>query len=847
MTKNETLRLEGMTCASCATSIEKAVARLNGIQEASVNFGAERLDVRFDETKTDMTQIVKAVEAAGYRALPPVASQETGPVHLSLSGMSCASCANTIEKALQQVPGVEAATVNFAASTATVDTNQDGASVDALIQAVKQAGYEAHAAQRRQDAPTATENRAKEASHYLRLFLVSAAFAVPLTVLHMGHVFAFWMVPYQYLVELVLILPIMLFAARPFYTGAWKALKNRTATMDTLVTLGSGTAFLYSSIIAFQTTIAAFPSLLPAAGVYFETAAIIVTLILLGKYFEARSKSRAGAAIARLFELGAKKARVRRGDDWVEVEQDRVRVGDIMLVRPGEKVPTDGRVTSGEGGVDESMVTGESLPVVKRIGDEVIGATVNQSGALQVEATRVGSDTMLAQIIRFVEDAQAGKAPIQRMVDRVTAVFVPIVILIALSAFLFWSTLGAGWAITNGWVPLELGIFTAIAVLIIACPCAMGLAAPMAIMVGMGRGAESGILVKGAEALEKTKDIDVVVLDKTGTLTQGRPVTTDLVAFDGDEKVLLRAAAAAEAASEHPLAQAVLSRARGEGIVIPEVEAFEAKTGQGVTATLQGQRVLAGRPDWLQEEGISISPQAHQEIKRLRRDGKTVIAVAQNERLLGVLAIADTLKPTSREAVESFQKRGKKVILLTGDNQETADAIGQQAGVDQVIAEVYPQDKAHIIAQLQESGKHVAMVGDGINDAPALVQSDLGIAMGAGSDIAKEAGEVVLVRDDPRDAVAALDLSRRTINKIRQNLFWAFGYNTALIPVAAGVLFALGILLHPILAAAAMAFSSISVVMNTTLLRRWRPSHATGTPRPGAGPGLPAKPLPMAE
>ncbi|HET6399712.1 MAG TPA: heavy metal translocating P-type ATPase [Candidatus Thermoplasmatota archaeon] len=823
--------VRGMTCASCVRTIEQSVRLLPGIREAQVNLATERLRVVADPKLVRPRDLQRAVTEAGYTLIVPApAHTSNGSVKLRVTGMTCASCVRAIENALHAVPGVKTASVNLATETATIVA--PGVVQATLINAIQGAGYGAS-----QATQEARDTKAEEASDRWSRFLVGAAFTVPLVVVAMGHMFMLFTLPGQKYVELALTLPVMLYSGAPFFVGAWKAVRHGSANMDTLVATGTGAAFLFSLAATF------IPSF-PAEGTYYETAAVIVTLILLGKYLEAKSKSSASQAIRRLLELGAKKARVQRGTQWVEVDLAQVAVGDRMLVKPGEKIPTDGRVVEGFSAVDESMVTGESIPVEKRAGSPAIGGTVNQNGALVVEATKVGSATMLAQIVKFVEDAQSGRARIQRIADAVTARFVPVILLVALASFLAWVTLGADAAAAAGYSPLTLGLLTSVAVLIIACPCAMGLATPMAIMVGMGKGAEHGILIKGAEALERTRRIDVVVLDKTGTITQGKPQVTSVQVLRGSREELLSLATSVEATSEHPLAQSVVRYGQAQRAAVRRVERFQNVPGQGVKAVLDGTTVRVGKPEWLTAEGVRTQ-QDQASLAEARGRGHTVIGVSRGPDPLGWIGIADVIKPTSREAVAAFKKRGLRVAMITGDNRQTAQAIGRQAGVDKIYAEVLPQGKAGIVQQLQKTGMTVAMVGDGVNDAPALASANLGIAMGAGSDVAKEAGEIVLLRNDLRDAVAALDLSKATLRKIHQNLAWAFGYNIILIPLAAGLfvawpLFGGPMLLHPMVAAAAMALSSVSVVTNSGLLKRWRPAHATRGPTRAAKDTFPA-------
>lgn len=832
--------VQGMTCASCVRTIETAVRKLPGIQQADVNLATERLRITADPAKVQPRDVYKAVSDAGYKLVPPAkpAAPPAGPgeVKLGISGMTCASCVGHVTKALSKVPGVRSASVNLATETARVVLDP-AVRRETLVKAVEAAGYGVKTEQ-----ANASEPVHDEAKSRLRRFIVGAIFTAPLVVVAMGHMLGFFTLPYQMLIEFLLATPVMLYSGSTFFAGAWKALLRGTANMDTLVATGTGVAYGFGIAVAF---VPAFHGM----GTYYETAAVIITLVLLGKYLEARSKSAASQAIRRLLELGAKNARVERKGQWVEIPLDQVRVGDRLQVRPGEKIPTDGRVLEGNSAIDESMVTGESIPVEKRPGSTVIGATVNQNGVLVVQASRVGSETMLAQIVKFVEDAQSAKAPIQRVVDAVTAKFVPVILLVAIATFVAWMTIGADVARDAGHTPLTLGMLSSVAVLVIACPCAMGLATPMAIMVGMGKGAEHGILIKGAEALERTRRIDVVVLDKTGTVTQGKPEVTAVHVANGTSQQLLAVAASVEATSEHPLAQAVVRYAARQKVPSQKVQGFTNVPGQGVRARLGVNDVRVGKPEWLAQEGIQTGPHLGS-LAAGRNRGQTIIGVAQGRTLLGWVAIADTVKPTSKEAIASFHRRGIKVGMITGDNKQTANAIAQQVGITKVFAEVLPQQKASIVQNLQKQGLAVAMVGDGVNDAPALVAADLGIAMGGGSDVAKEAGEVVLLRNDLRDAVASLDLSKATLRKIHQNLAWAFGYNVLLIPLAAGLLVALPIfgapvLLHPAIAAAAMALSSVSVVTNSGLLRRWRPAHLRQAQRaikakgPISGPGHP--------
>ncbi|MGB0652043.1 MAG: heavy metal translocating P-type ATPase [Thermoplasmatota archaeon] len=740
--------------------------------------------------------------------------------------MTCANCVVHVERAVAAVPGVAAVQVNLASERAAVehDPDLDWGTVAAAVEA---AGYGVV----RPDA--AVQEVADEAARRLRQVRVAAAFTVPLFLYTMVLLpLGLLHLPYDGWLALALATPVQFWAGLGFYTGAWRALRARSANMDTLVALGTSAAFGLSLwLVAGGAS---------AHATYFETSAVIITLVGVGKYLEARAKRVAGQEVRALLEQGAKTARRVLPDGGGEVEEvdvEAVRVGDRLLVKPGEAVPVDGRVVEGEASVDESSMTGEPVPVAKGPGDEVLGATIVSGGALVVEATRVGEDTTLAQIVRFVEEANARKAPLQRIADQVSGVFVPIVLLLAGGAGLFWWGLGTGlWAPPAGLAPGTFSLLVAVAVLVIACPCALGLATPAAIMVGTGLGAKRGILVKGGEALERARDVDVVVLDKTGTVTEGRPslVAIDLAPAAGlREDFVLALAAAAESRSEHPLAAAVVAGAQARGIQVPNVRDFESVPGHGVAAWSDGVDVVVGSRRLLADRGIDPAPLEALLVAHEER-GRTAVLVALDGEAAAVLAIADPIRPTSRDAIAAFQKAGRPVVLLTGDNQRTAQAVAAEVGFrpeDQVRAGVLPTEKAAVIEALQQEGHVVAMVGDGVNDAPALAGADVGIALGTGTDVAKETGDVVLVKGDLMGAVEALELSAFTVRKVRQNLFWALGYNVAAIPIAMGALYpAFGFLLNPMVAAAAMAASSLSVMGNALLMRRWQPDAAA----PGA-------------
>jgi Cu+-exporting ATPase len=824
-----TLSITGMHCANCAFTVERSLKKAEGVTDAAVNFATEQASVTFDPATVNPADLVKRVEDAGYGVV-------TAKVELPITGMTCTNCATTIERTLKKkVNGVVQANVNFATERASVEYIPGVASVADMIRAIEDVGY--GVVQTAQGAETPLEDveakaREAEIADQTRKFWVGVAFALPLFLLSMARDFGLlgmWShAPWVDWLFLALATPVQFYTGWDYYVGSYHALRNRTANMDVLVAMGSSVAYVFSLVVLIFRP--------EGQHVYFETSALIITLIKLGKMLEARAKGRTGEAIRRLMGLRPKTARVIRDGAETDMPIDQVRVGDIVVVRPGERLPVDGVVVEGRSAVDESMLTGEPLPVDKSPGDEVVGATINRQGLLKFEATRVGAETALAQIIRLVQEAQGSKAPIQRLADRVAGVFVPAVMIIAITTFAIWWI--AGGDFTTAMIRL-------VAVLVIACPCALGLATPTAIMVGTGKGAELGILFKNSEALETAHRLQTIVLDKTGTLTVGKPTVTDVIAGEqrsevGDSEFtvsnleLLRLVASAERGSEHPLGQAVVDEAEARELALPEPQNFEAVAGHGIRAQVEGHAVLVGKPAWIEAEGIPVG-KLTREIERLQAEAKTAVAVAVDGRAAGVLGIADTLKEGSAEAVAQLHRLGLETVMLTGDNARTAGAIAAEVGIDRVVAEVLPADKAAQVKQLQVGAqraapRQVAMVGDGINDAPALAQADVGIALGTGTDVAMETADVTLMRGDLRVVAQALSLSRATMRTIKQNLFWAFFYNVILIPVAAGVLAPLpwdwipGVLrqLHPVLAAFAMAFSSITVVTNSLLLRRAR-------------------------
>jgi len=810
MDKNITIPVSGMTCANCAMNIERTLKKLPGIREAAVNFASEQAGVTFDDTAVSVPDIVGAIHKAGFEA-------QTFTAEFPVTGMTCANCAMNIERTLKKkTPGVVDAAVNFASERVQVEFLPSETSLDQIGAAIHKIGFEAILPEGSGDMEDAeTRARAAEIKQQTRKFIIGVAFTLPLFILSMARDFgltgAWSHAPWVNWLFWALATPVQFYTGRDFYTGAWKSLKNMTANMDVLVAMGSSVAYFYSLVLLF----------FPDSGhhVYFETSAVIITLIKLGKMLESRTKGRTGAAIRKLMDLSPKTAVVLVDGQETEVPLEQVQVGDQLLVRPGQSVPVDGAVVSGESSVDESMLTGESIPVDKQPGDPVVGGTVNNDGLLQIEAQKVGRETALAQIIKLVQEAQGSKAPIQALADRVAAVFVPVVIVIAFVTFTIW------WAVGGEFVPAMLRL---VAVLVIACPCALGLATPTAIMAGTGKGAEKGILFKNSSSLETASHLQDVVLDKTGTITAGKPIVTDIepaVAYDGGVDELLAAAAAVESGSEHPLGKAIVKEAAQRAFSKQSVEAFKAHSGFGVEGMVAGRRVHVGKPGWFPVLEVGLE-KVQAAIDTFQAAGKTAMVVASNNQAVGVIAVADTVKSDSREAVQQLQGQGLKVMMITGDNERTARAIGNQVGIEHVMAEVRPEEKSARVKALQQEGRRVSMVGDGINDAPALAQADVGIAIGSGTDVAIETAGVILSGGSLTGVPKAIALSRATMRTIRQNLFWAFFYNIILIPVAAGALYPLEAApdflrsLHPIFAALAMSLSSVSVVSNSLRLYR---------------------------
>ncbi|SIT83418.1 heavy metal translocating P-type ATPase [Pontibaca methylaminivorans] len=824
------VRIDGLSCGSCAARAQKALAAIPAVQAADVNLANERGTIRFDGA-ADARAVREALDAAGYPA-------RTSTATLDVEGMSCASCVGRVEKALRTLPDVIDANVNLATQTVRVTWLEGEHSIRDLAHAVSDAGYPA--TPQEPDAPREDpqERRSTEARTLARRVLLAAALALPVFVLEMGgHMvpgFHDWIaatigMQTSWLIQFALTTVILLGPGRQFYATGIPALLHGRPDMNSLVALGTAAAYGFSVVATFL------PALLPegSLAVYYEPAAVIVVLILVGRWLEARAKGRTGAAIHRLLSLQARTAMILRDGELVEIPIEDVRQGDIILVRPGERIPVDGAVTEGESHVDESMITGEPLPVRKTPGDDVVGGTVNAAGSFRFRATRVGADTTLSQIIAMVEEAQAARLPIQGLVDRITLWFVPAVMAAAVVTVLVWLLIGPAPVLSHALV-------AGVAVLIIACPCAMGLATPTSIMVGTGRAAELGVLFRKGDALQSLQGIDVVAFDKTGTLTEGRPELTDIELAPGqDENDVLRIAAAAESASEHPIAQTILRAARTRGLDLPEVSGFAALAGHGLRASIEDQAVLIGTERLMSGEGVALGG-LDASAARLGAAGKSPLYVAIGGQAVAALAVSDPLKPTTRAAIAALHEQGRRVAMITGDNRATAEAIAAEVGIDHVVAEVLPEGKVAALDSLRGGGRRVAFVGDGINDAPALAHADIGLAIGTGTDVAIEAADVVLMSGDLRGVVNAFDISARTMRNIRQNLFWAFAYNTALIPVAAGVLYPVaGLMLSPVLAAGAMALSSVFVLGNALRLRR------VAAPLPEQGSGGGGHPVPQ--
>ena len=817
--ENKSFAIEGMTCASCAQTVEKAAKKVRGVTQASVNLATEKLSIEYDELTFSVENLQRAVENSGYEMVTQEGTTQT----FAIEGMTCASCAQTIEKAVGKLSGVDKVSVNLATEKMQVSYNPSAISVSDVTGAVSNSGYAAVLETTDTQDHSRAEKREKKEKRMKQLlnrFGISIIFTIPLLIISMGPMVG---MPLPNIVDptinafnfsllqLILTLPIMVVSWEYFQKG-FKTLFKGHPNMDSLIALGTAAAFVYSLAATIATGLGYgnFSDLL-----YYEVTGVILTLHTLGLFLEERSKGQMSSAIEKLVNLAPKTARVIRNGVEQEITVDEVALGDVIRVRPGESMPVDGVVVEGRTSVDESMLTGESIPVEKESGDEVIGASINKNGSIDYRATRVGSDTTLSQIIKLVEDAQGSKAPIARMADIITGYFVPIVIALAVFAGIAWLIAGQ-----SGIFALSVIITT----LVIACPCALGLATPTSIMVGTGKGAEHGVLIKSGEALETTHNLDTIVFDKTGTLTEGKPIVTDILVTPLITKEnLLYYAASGETGSEHPLGEAIVQKSKEENMTLAKPDHFEAIPGHGIRVEIEGKDMYIGNRKLMLEQKIDLSSM-EKESDRLADEGKTPMYLSVDGELAGIIAVADTLKENSMKAVKELRRRGVEVIMITGDNKRTAKAIAKQVGIDSVLSEVLPEDKAKEVKKLQEAGKKVAMVGDGINDAPALAQADIGIAVGSGTDVAIESADIVLMRNDLTAVLTAIDLSHVTLRNIKQNLFWAFAYNFVGIPVAMGLLYIFsGPLMSPMFAAVAMSFSSVSVLLNALRLRRFKP------------------------
>ena len=800
---NNKFKISGMTCSACANRIEKVVSKMDGVKDANVNFATETLTVNYDDKAITKLDIEEKVEKIGFKIQKNIQSH-----NYKIEGMTCSACANRVEKVTKKILGVENAVVNFATEKLSISYDADVINFGDIKAKVEKAGYKLI----REDEQKVEEKRKKldEKGKLFWRLILSLIFALPLLTITMGHMVGMplpniidpMMNPLNFaIIQLVLTIPVMIIGYKFYYIG-YKNLFKLSPNMDSLIAIGTSAAFIYSLYGTYKiyTGDASY-----SMSLYYEAAVTILALITLGKYLEAISKGKTSQAIKKLMGLAPKTATIVRDGKELVIPIDEVVVGDIIIVKPGEKLPVDGEVIEGATAVDEAMLTGESIPVEKTVGSKVIGASINKTGFIKYKATKVGKDTALSQIIKLVEDAQGSKAPIAKLADIIASYFVPIVIGLAILSSIGWLIAGE-----NG--VFALTIF--ISVLVIACPCALGLATPTAIMVGTGKGAEYGVLIKGGEALEVTHQIDTIVFDKTGTITEGKPVVTDIITTTISEEELLSIAASSEKGSEHPLGEAIVKGAEERNIKFKEISNFKAIPGHGIQVEIEGKVILLGNKKLMTENSIEIGDLGVKSDK-LANEGKTPMYIAINNKLEGIIAVADTVKPSSKEAIENLHKMGIKVAMITGDNKKTADAIAKQVGIDIVLAEVLPEDKANEVKKIQEKGSKVAMVGDGINDAPALAQADIGIAIGTGTDVAIESANIVLMKGDLKDVATAIKLSKATIRNIKQNLFWAFGYNVLGIPVAMGVLHIFGgPLLNPMIGAAAMSLSSVSVLAN---------------------------------
>ena len=821
---NEIYKITGMTCAACAKAVERVVIKLDGVEEQNVNIATEKLNIVYDRSKVNFDDIKCVIEKAGYGV---EVEEENKVIELKIEGMTCAACAKAVERVGKKLEGVESISVNIATDKANVIYNPAKVKLSQIKAAIEKAGYKPIGEEKKISVDEDKLKKEKEMKTLFTKFIIATIFAIPLFYIAMGPMipkpFGPWPLPeiinpmnntLNYaLIQLLLVIPVM-GAGYKFYIHGFKSLFSKSPNMDTLVAIGTSAAFLYSVYTTIQIANGKITGM-HHHQLYYESAGIIIALILLGKYFESRSKGKTSEAIKKLMGLQPKTAILIINGTEVETPIDEVMVGDIILVKPGEKIPVDGTVIEGNTSVDESMLTGESIPVEKNVGSKVTGASINKNGSIKFRAEKVGSDTALAQIVKLVEDAQGTKAPVAKLADTVSGYFVPIVMTIAVVSALLW------WIFGGKDIVFVLTIF--ISILVIACPCALGLATPTAIMVGTGKGAENGILIKGGEALELSHKINTIIFDKTGTITEGKPKVTDIITSEGiEEGYLLEIATSAEKNSEHPLGEAIVRYGMEKDINFKNLENFKAIPGHGIEVIIDNKKILLGNRKLMNERNISLL-NLENKSDELAREGKTPMYISIDNNIGGIIAVADVVKESSKKAIETLHEMGIKVAMVTGDNKKTASAIASQVGIDIVLAEVLPEDKSQEVKKLQEKGNFVAMVGDGINDAPALAKADIGIAIGSGTDVAMESADIVLMRSDLMDVPNAIKLSNATIKNIKQNLFWAFGYNTIGIPVAAGLLYIFGgPLLNPMIAAAAMSLSSVSVVTNALRLKKFK-------------------------
>ncbi|UCG93499.1 MAG: copper-translocating P-type ATPase [candidate division WOR-3 bacterium] len=797
--KKTEFKITGMTCATCVTTIEHSLSKLNGVNNVKVNLGNETAQVDYDATKLKLTDLEKAVKDAGYDVIHEKATLKVG-------GMTCATCVATIENALKQIDGTTDVSVNLGAEKAYVTYNPKLVTIADMKKAIEDAGYQYLGVEGEEIGDEERIAREKDLKEKKKRFIIGFSIGIPLMILMYLPIHLPLLMPY---VMFVIATPVFAYISFPIFRAAYRALKNRTLNMDVMYSLGIGVAFIASILGTFEI-------ILSREFLFYEAAVMLASFLTFGRYLEARAKGRTSESIKKLMGLQPKTATVYREEQEIEIPIEDVLVNDVIVVKPGEKIPVDGEVVDGSSYVDESMITGEPIPRLKRRGDTVVGGTLNKNGIIKFKTTKIGKDTVLAQIIHLVEEAQGSKPPVQRIADRVVSYFIPTVLSIAILTFIIW------------YVVLDYTLLFAltrlISVLVIACPCALGLATPTAVTVGIGRSAELGVLIKNGEALETSEKLTTIIFDKTGTLTKGMPEVTDVVAIEMDKRELLKLAASVEHNSQHPLAEAVVHKAQEDGLKLEKTKGFDTVEGKGVKALVDGKEVLIGNRIFLDEKNIIISKDIQEKIVQFEDHGKTVALVAIDKQMGGIIAIADTLKETTSQAIKELKKSKLNVVMITGDNKRTAHAVARQIGVETVLAEVLPQDKAAEVKRLQETGEVVAFVGDGINDAPALAQADIGIAIGSGTDVAIESGEIVLIKDDLMDAAAAVQLGRKVMTRIKQNLFWAFAYNTALIPVAAGLLYPLArITFRPEFAGFAMAMSSVTVVTLSLMLKGYIP------------------------